>query len=63
MEETLRQIIIWDMDQKQWWKYTKFFYDNCLKDKTGIFLNSTLLQHCSENALIMAGVKTYELNA
>lgn len=49
------------MDQHQWWKYTKFFYDNCLKDKTGIFLNSTQLQHCSENALIMAGIKSNQL--
>ena len=53
----MKQIIIWDIDPEQWWNYIEQFYYNCIKNIPDAFLNSSKIEHCSENAVVMAGVK------
>jgi hypothetical protein len=63
VEESLRQIILWNLDPNQWWKYIEHFHANCLQGTSDVFLNSSKLQHCSDNALVMAGINMGQLNA
>lgn len=62
VEESLRQIIIWDLDHNKWWKYVSYFYSNCLTSQADIFLNTKKLDNCVENSLIMAGIDSLEVN-
>ena len=55
MAETLRQIIIWDLSNSLWWDYIDQFYHNCVRNVPDAFFDTSKIQRCSENSLIMAG--------